>query len=43
LGTGQDCTTIKGARWMGCNVGKCEVYSCRSRFRKVGGNSCEPM
>ena len=41
LGTGQDCTAIKGARWMGCNMGKCEVYSCRNGFRKVNGTACE--
>lgn len=43
LGTGQDCTALVGARWMGCNVGKCEVYSCRAGFRKVNGDSCERM
>ena len=41
LGQGQDCTAIKGARWMGCNQGQCEVYSCRAGFKKVGGNRCE--
>lgn len=40
MGTGQDCTAIKGARWMGCNVGKCEVYSCRAGWKKVNGNEC---
>jgi hypothetical protein len=34
MGTGVDCTLIEGARWMGCNVGKCEVYSCKPGFVK---------
>ncbi len=41
LGTDQDCTAIKGARWMGCNLGLCEVYSCRPGWTKVDdGKSC---
>ena len=40
LGTGQDCTAIRGARWMGCNEGKCEVYSCRAGF-KLSNGACE--
>ncbi|EIW68289.1 hypothetical protein TREMEDRAFT_32155 [Tremella mesenterica DSM 1558] len=40
MGTGIDCTAIPGVRWMGCNVGKCEVYSCKAGFKKVGSNRC---
>ncbi|KAL7422510.1 hypothetical protein Q5752_003158 [Cryptotrichosporon argae] len=29
VGSGRDCTTIPGARFMGCNHGQCQVYSCR--------------
>ena len=43
MGTGQDCTAIKGAKWMGCNMGTCEVYSCRAGFRKVNDTSCEKV
>ncbi|KAK1921007.1 hypothetical protein DB88DRAFT_118340 [Papiliotrema laurentii] len=38
---GVDCTAIAGARWMGCNEGKCEVYSCKKGWTRAGdGSSC---
>lgn len=41
LSTGQDCTAIPGARFMGCEMGMCEVYSCRAGWRQVNGTACE--
>lgn len=41
MGTGQDCTAIRGAKWMGCVSGQCEVYSCQKGWRQVNGTSCE--
>ncbi|WVR09340.1 hypothetical protein IAU60_006406 [Kwoniella sp. DSM 27419] len=42
LGTGRDCTAIPGARWMGCNAGQCEVYSCRKGWKlRPDGSACE--
>ncbi|KAG7532143.1 hypothetical protein FFLO_03771 [Filobasidium floriforme] len=40
VGEGQDCTAIKGAKWMGCEQGSCVVYSCRPGFKLVGGKEC---
>lgn len=40
MGTGEDCTAIPGARWMGCRVGKCEVYSCKAGW-KLNKGRCE--
>lgn len=41
MGTGVDCTLMEGARWMGCNVGKCEIYSCKSGYvRSKDGSKC---
>ncbi|WVW85301.1 hypothetical protein I302_107339 [Kwoniella bestiolae CBS 10118] len=42
MGTGQDCSAIPGARWMGCNLGKCQVYSCMKGWKLNGdGTACE--
>ncbi|WVF67648.1 hypothetical protein IAT40_002407 [Kwoniella sp. CBS 6097] len=42
LATGRDCTAIPGARWMGCNAGQCEVYSCKKGWKLNGaGTACE--
>lgn len=41
MGQGQDCTQIAGARWMGCNEGTCEVYSCKKGWtRSSDGSKC---
>jgi hypothetical protein len=40
MGEGQDCTAIKGAKWMGCEQGSCVVYSCRPGFKLVDGKTC---
>jgi hypothetical protein len=41
LGSGLDCTQLPGAKWMGCNVGVCEVYSCQSGWvRSEDGKAC---
>lgn len=40
LGKGQDCTAIPGARFMGCQAGKCAVYSCKRGWKNVNGTSC---
>ena len=40
VGEGQDCTAIKGAKWMGCDAGSCVVYSCRKGFKLVDGKTC---
>lgn len=40
LGEGQDCTAIKGAKWMGCEQGSCVVYSCRPGFKLIDGKTC---
>lgn len=39
LGHGKDCTTLPGARWMGCNSGQCEVYSCKKGWRRSADRS----
>ena len=41
LGTGTDCTRIKGALSMGCEEGRCQVHRCKKGW-KVGkdGASC---
>ena len=41
LDQGADCTTIPGAKWMGCSSGKCEVYSCIKGWKMVNGTTCE--
>ncbi|WVQ72706.1 hypothetical protein IAR50_002266 [Cryptococcus sp. DSM 104548] len=44
LGSGQDCTALPGARWMGCNGGVCEVYSCKRGWaRAANGTVCERL
>ncbi|ODN92099.1 hypothetical protein L198_05771 [Cryptococcus wingfieldii CBS 7118] len=44
LGSGQDCTALPGARWMGCNSGACEVYSCKPGWaRALNGTVCERL
>lgn len=44
MGTGKDCTVIPGARWMGCNQGVCEVYSCNNGWkRNSNGTECERL
>lgn len=44
MGTGKDCTVIPGARWMGCNQGVCEVYSCNNGWkRNLNGTGCERL
>jgi len=41
MGTGVDCTQMEGAKWMGCNVGKCEVYTCKTGYtRSKDGSKC---
>jgi hypothetical protein len=39
LGHGSDCTILPGARWMGCNSGVCEVYSCKKGWRRNADRS----
>ncbi|WWC90392.1 uncharacterized protein L201_005326 [Kwoniella dendrophila CBS 6074] len=42
LNTGKDCTTIPGAKWMGCNLGQCQVYSCKKGWKlNQDGSACE--
>ncbi|OCF57756.1 hypothetical protein L486_05221 [Kwoniella mangroviensis CBS 10435] len=44
LGTGKDCSAIPGARWMGCNKGQCQVYSCKKGWKTNGdGTACEKL
>ncbi|EAL19717.1 hypothetical protein CNBG3450 [Cryptococcus deneoformans B-3501A] len=44
MGTGKDCTVIPGAKWMGCNQGVCEVYSCNNGWKKsANGTECERL
>ncbi|KAL7410089.1 hypothetical protein BDY24DRAFT_186569 [Mrakia frigida] len=41
LGNGQDCTAITGAKSVGCEVGKCKIYSCGLGFVPSStGNAC---
>ncbi|WWC63610.1 uncharacterized protein I303_106215 [Kwoniella dejecticola CBS 10117] len=41
MGAGQDCSAIPGAKWMGCNTGKCQVYSCKKGWKLNGdGTAC---
>lgn len=40
LGTGQDCTQIPGARFMGCSAGQCAVYSCKRGWKLMNGTTC---
>lgn len=42
LDQGKDCTAIKGAKWMGCVKGQCEVYSCAKGFKLVD-NTCRQV
>ncbi|KAJ6575126.1 hypothetical protein B0H19DRAFT_1254736 [Mycena capillaripes] len=41
LGEGQDCTAIKGAWNVGCEQGRCAVYTCTFGFKRApDGQSC---
>ncbi|KAH8835744.1 hypothetical protein DL96DRAFT_1550168 [Flagelloscypha sp. PMI_526] len=41
VGQGQDCTTIKGAWNVGCEEGRCAVYTCEAGYaRSLDGKSC---
>ncbi|KAJ6509547.1 protein priA [Mycena vitilis] len=41
LGQGQDCTAIKGAWNVGCEQGRCAVYTCTFGFKRApDGQSC---
>jgi hypothetical protein len=41
IGKGQDCTTIRGAWNVGCEQGRCAVYTCSAGFsRSHDGKSC---
>lgn len=46
VGEGQDCTAIKGALGVTCQMGECMVFSCQSNFKLVADsedvNSCQP-
>jgi hypothetical protein len=44
LGGGQDCTAIPGAWNVGCDRGRCTVYTCAGGFmRSQDGKSCVPL
>ncbi|KAJ7071019.1 protein priA [Mycena amicta] len=44
LGQGQDCTAIPGAWNVGCEQGRCAVYTCTFGFKRSSdGNSCIPL
>ncbi|KAJ7293588.1 hypothetical protein C8J57DRAFT_1269424 [Mycena rebaudengoi] len=44
LGQGQDCTAITGAWNVGCEQGRCAVYTCTFGFkRSPDGQSCIPV
>ncbi|WWC71279.1 uncharacterized protein I206_105232 [Kwoniella pini CBS 10737] len=41
MGTGKDCSIIPGAKFMGCNIGKCQVYSCKKGWKlNQDGTAC---
>lgn len=43
IGKGQDCTAIKGAWNVGCEQGRCAVYSCTAGYiRSRDGSTCIP-
>lgn len=40
-GEGRDCTKIRGAVGVGCEVGKCVVFSCKAGWRPaLSGDKC---
>ncbi|KAJ6610899.1 hypothetical protein B0H10DRAFT_2058505 [Mycena sp. CBHHK59/15] len=44
LGQGQDCTAIKGAWNVGCEQGRCAVYTCTFGYKRThDGQSCVPL
>ncbi|KAJ7181671.1 protein priA [Mycena crocata] len=44
LGQGQDCTAIVGAWNVGCEQGRCAVYTCTFGFKRAeDGQSCIPL
>ncbi|KAJ7357379.1 protein priA [Mycena albidolilacea] len=44
LGQGQDCTAITGAWNVGCEQGRCAVYTCTFGFKRApDGQSCIPL
>jgi len=44
LGAGQNCTAIPGAWNVGCDRGRCTVYTCAGGFkRSLYGDSCIPL
>ncbi|KAJ7092739.1 hypothetical protein C8R44DRAFT_646700 [Mycena epipterygia] len=44
LGQGQDCTAIKGAWNVGCEQGRCAVYTCTFGFKRgQDGQNCIPL
>ncbi|KAJ7783798.1 protein priA [Mycena maculata] len=44
LGQGEDCTAIAGAWNVGCEQGRCAVYTCAFGFKRAkDGQSCIPL
>ncbi|KAJ7786323.1 protein priA [Mycena metata] len=44
LGQGEDCTAIAGAWNVGCEQGRCAVYTCTFGFKRAkDGQSCIPL
>ncbi|KAJ6519830.1 protein priA [Mycena sanguinolenta] len=44
LGQGQDCTAIPGVWNVGCEQGRCAVYTCTFGFKRApDGQSCIPL
>ncbi|KAF9076332.1 hypothetical protein BDP27DRAFT_1380379 [Rhodocollybia butyracea] len=44
IGRGQDCTAIKGAWNVGCELGSCKVYTCSEGYLLSADNkSCVPL
>jgi len=44
LGSGRDCTAIRGAWNVGCEQGHCAVYTCAGGFERApDGKSCVPL
>jgi len=44
IGQGEDCTAIRGAWNVGCEQGRCAVYTCAPGFKRArDGGSCLPF
>jgi len=44
IGEGQDCSAIPGAWNVGCEQGRCAVYTCAAGFRRTAnGKSCKQL